>query len=263
MKAFLCQVLLACGSAFSLLSATVHTANAAFFFDFDTPFPNSVISAGINSNGEVVPFLPSIETLDNNSFLRLSSELAASEGGFATSLFANTAYIFEDVQVSAVVNLTGDSNDEVAVLARGDLSTLNSYNAAIDFALNRLILSKTVGGEVTVLADALNILPALDQPYLIELEVIGNQLTSRFFDATGDVELFSLSAVDTDNPLVAGISGLAADISQLTFPDFSDPNNSTFDNFDSRSISVPEPNHLSSLLAVASIAMITTFKQKF
>lgn len=261
MKTSLCQVLCTCGSAIGLLTTTVNPVNAAFFFDCESPLPDTVFSAGITPSG-VVPFFPSIETINDNSFLRLSNELPASEGGFASSFFVNTGEIFEDVQVSALLNPAGDSNDQVAVAARVNVSALNGYFATIDFAQNRLLLSKAVGGEVTVLADAFDVLPALDLAYFVELEVIGNQLTGRFFDETGDLELSSLSFRDIDNPLMAGVSGLAVDISKTAFPGFTDPNNSTFDNLSSRSISVPEPSSLLSLLTVGAIATITRSKKK-
>ena len=170
-----------------------------------------------------------------NSVLRLSNDLAASEGGFGSSFFTVTDQIFEDVRVSALLNPTGDSNDQVVLLARGDLSSISSYNAGIDFAENVLLFSKTVNGQIINFDLVPNILPALDQPYFVELEVVGNQLTARFFDETGNDELFSLSATD-DDPLIAGTSGLAVNVS-IQFQDFfDDPNDSTFDNFSSQSL---------------------------
>ncbi|MDJ0732809.1 MAG: hypothetical protein QNJ47_01785 [Nostocaceae cyanobacterium] len=112
-------------------------------------------------------------------------------------------------------------------------------------------MSKIVGGEITVFARAFNILPALDQPYFVELEVIDNQLTGRFFDETRSNELFNLSA--TDDTLTAGVSGLAVQI----VSGFDDSIKSTFDNFGSRSVSVPEPNSLLSLLATSALTIAT------
>jgi len=265
MKSSLCKFFLVCGSAISVVCATPNTANAAFFFDFESPIPpDSFISAGITLNQELISIDTSIETLDSNNFLRLRDQQSATEGGSVSGFFINQDQIFDDVKVSALLNPAGDSNDEIAVLARVDLSSLSSYAATIDFSNGELILAKIIGGQAgdqaIILANAFNVLPSLDQAYFVELEVIRNKVIGRFFDASGSVELFSLNAIDTNDPLLTGTSGVAVDISQVSFPNFNDPNNATFDNFSSRSVSVPEPNNLLSLLAVGVI--VTGIKLK-
>jgi len=60
------------------------------------------------------------------------------------------------------------------------LNAVNAYTASIDFAENRLIVSKAVDGSATVLADAFDVSPDVTQPYFVELEVVVNQLTSYF-----------------------------------------------------------------------------------
>ncbi|MEA5576822.1 choice-of-anchor I family protein [Anabaena sp. UHCC 0451] len=229
------------------LPNSLPVANVGFFsFNFESPLPTSIVAVGfIPSNPPTrVVFDPIIESLDGNNILRLKNELLASDGGFATSVFNVTNEVFEDVKVSALFNPAGDSNDQIGVMARVKPSTGSSYVAAIDFSANRLLLSKVVGQQATVLASAENILPSLDQAYFVELEVIGNKLTSRYFDASGTNELYTLMATDTDNPLVSGFSALVADISTAGFPLGNDNNDSTFDNFSSRSISVPESSNV-------------------
>ncbi|NET73524.1 MAG: hypothetical protein F6K62_22075 [Sphaerospermopsis sp. SIO1G2] len=100
-------------------------------------------------------------------------------------------------------------------------------------------MSKIDGGSPTPFIAAEDILPALDQPYVVELEAISNTLTASVFDTNGDL-LHTLTVKDTDNPLTSGFSGLAADLSQTTFPSLNDNNDSTFDNFSSQELSVPE-----------------------
>jgi hypothetical protein len=267
MKSFLCKLFLTCGSAIGLLSTTPNSANAAFFFDFESPIPpDLIISAGVPLTGDLISIDTSIETRNNNSYLRLKDKQSPIEGGSVSGFFINQDQIFDNVKVSALLNPAGNSNDEIAVLARVDLSSLSAYAATIDFSNGELLLAKIIGGQAgdraIILANAFNILPALDRAYFVELEVIENKLVSRFFDASGSVELFSLSATDTNNPLITGTSGVAVDISQVSFPNFNDPNNATFDNFRSRSISVPESSNLLSLLAVSVIVTSITLKRK-
>lgn len=262
MKSILSKVLVTCGSTLSILGAATSSAEAAsFFLDFESPLPSSAVSLSVTPSG-VIPFVPSIETLDGNRFLRLSDDLPAALGGASTSVFADPTQVFEDVTVSALLNPAGDSNDQVTVFARVDLNALNAYTASIDFAENRLIVSKAIGGSATVLADAFDVLPDVTQPYFVELEVVGHQLTGRFFDATGTHQLLELTAVDLDNPLLAGVTAIGADISETAFPDFSDPNSATFDNFGARSISVPEPTHVLSLVAAGALAMGASLHRK-
>lgn len=243
MKSFLCKIFSVIGLAVGVLCIFPSVANADFSFDFESPIPqNSFTSAGVTLDQKLTSVDISVGTKHSNNFLRLSDQQSAIEGGSVSGFFLIKEQIFDDVKVSALLNPMGNSNDEIAVLARADLSSLSTYAATIDFSNGELMLAKIIGGragdQAIILANAFNILPALDRAYYVELEVIKNKLIGRFFDASGSVELFCLSATDTENPLVRGASGVAVDISQVTFPNFNDPNNATFDNFSSRSISV-------------------------
>ena len=145
---------------------------------------------------------PEIEILFNNNVLQLRDNKTANTRGFTTSLFGNPGKIFSDIKVFVLLDTRGYSNDQLAVLARGNFTTPNSYNTAIDFSNRRLILGKTVGRMNTVPADEFNTLSILDQAYFVELEVIDNKLTANFFDASENTLLFTLIVTDTNNPLL-------------------------------------------------------------
>ena len=146
--------------------------------------------------------IPEIEILFNNNVLQLRDNKTANTRGFTTSLFGNPGKIFSDIKVFVLLDTRGYSNDQLAVLARGNFTTPNSYNTAIDFSNRRLILGKTVGRMNTVPADEFNTLSILDQAYFVELEVIDNKLTANFFDASENTLLFTLIVTDTNNPLL-------------------------------------------------------------
>lgn len=238
------------GLALSLIATLATPAKAdSFLLDFETALPDSLVTVGVNSDGELVPSVPIIEAFgSNNNILRLSNEI-----GIPTTSIINQAQTFEDVKVSALLNPTKDSNDQILLSARIDPLSFSAYSFGVDFGANRLVLSKSVGGEITRLSEVDDILPALDQRYFAELEVVGNQLTGRLFDTTGENELFTFTKTDTDNPIISGFSGLSVDISDSIRPEISDPNNSTIDNFGSVSISVPEPSSILGILTIGSL----------
>ena len=153
---------------------------------------------------------------------------------------------FKNPKVSALVNTTGRSNDSAGVLARGSIETLSAYAAAIDFAANRVVLTKTVGGVITVVDDAFGVLPTRNDTYLVNLVVRGSRSTARFFDATGSTLLGRLAYDDAD-PLPPGFVGLEAEISAITFPTGNDAVDTTFDNLTAAEVPVPASAWLAGL----------------
>ncbi|NEQ50318.1 MAG: PEP-CTERM sorting domain-containing protein [Leptolyngbya sp. SIO3F4] len=238
-----------------MLGITTNAASAdAFLVNFEDAIPEGALFFRETPDG-LTSFTPTTKAINNNTVLQLSDDLAFSEGGASTISIVNPVEIFGDVKVSALVNPTGDTNDQFLLFARLNLETFDAYVAGVDFATNRLFLNKVVDGDVPVnpIVEASDVLPDLHQPYIAEFSVIGNELTARLFDETGIEQLFKLSTVDTDNPLLAGATGISVDISDRAFPNLDDPISGTIDNFAAEP--VPEPSSMLGLLAAGALAV--------
>ncbi|MEM9804065.1 MAG: PEP-CTERM sorting domain-containing protein [Cyanobacteria bacterium P01_D01_bin.56] len=237
-----------------MLAAMTNAANAAAFsVDFEDAIPEGALFFQETPDG-ITSFTPTTRAINDNTVLQLSDDVPFSEGGASIISIVNPVEIFGDVEVSALVNPTGDTNDQFLLLARLNLETFDTYVAGVDFATNRLFLNKVIGGEVPAspIVEASDVLPDLHQPYVAEFSVIGNELTARLFDEAGINQIFELSTVDTDNPLLAGATGISVDNSDVAFPNSDDPISGTIDNFAAEP--VPEPSSMLGLLAVGALA---------
>ena len=255
-------------SAIAAISATAVTAfiagpanAAAFSIDFEDAIPEGALFFRETPDG-LTSFTPTTKSINDNTVLQLSDDLAFSEGGASTLSIVNPVEIFGNVKVSALVNPTGDTNDQFLLFARLNLETFDAYVAGVDFATNRLFFNKIVDGEVPAnpILEASDVLPDLHQPYIAEFSVIGNELTARLFDETGIEQFFELSTVDTDHPLLSGATGISVDISDRAFPNLDDPISGTIDNFAAEP--VPEPSSMLGLLAAGAVAAGGALKKK-
>lgn len=254
MRIFSSQILLVCSTILGLLGSTTNAASAdTFSINFEEAIPEGALFFQETPNG-ITSFTPTTRAINDNTVLQLSDDVPFSEGGASIISIVNPVEVFGNVKVSALVNPTGDTNDQFLLLARLNLETFDTYVAGVDFATNRLFLNKIIGGEVPAspIVEASDILPDLHQPYVAEFSVIGNELTARLFDEAGINQIFELSTVDTDNPLLAGATGISVDNSDVAFPNSDDPISGTIDNFAAEP--VPEPSAMLGLLVVGALA---------
>ena len=94
------------------------------------------------------------------------------------------------------------------------------------------------------------VLDSLNSAYFVELEVVGNEVTARFFNETRTELITELSATDA-NPLGSGFIGLGVGNSDAD-PDLLNNLSATFDNFGAQH--VPEPSTLLALLGFGTLA---------
>ncbi|MEM1170676.1 MAG: PEP-CTERM sorting domain-containing protein [Cyanobacteria bacterium P01_H01_bin.35] len=239
----------------------------AVTLDFESGLPSDVLYVQDFSTGLVFgEFMPDIQTLsDGNNVLRLSEDQTVAEGGASTTTLLYPNIIAENVMVSALLNPAGledgdeGTNDRILLYARINLVTEDTYVFGIDFETNQIFLREVIEGDIENIF--VEEFVELDQntPYFAEFRVIGNQLTGRLFDQTTE-QVYEVSFVDTENPLSAGITGIATNISDSFLPGEEDNNNVTIDNFSVSS--VPEPTSVLGLLAIGAIGVGSMLKHK-
>ena len=209
-------------------------------FDFERPvLETEAIELTLN-NGEVGSSTPSKPKGHNgNRVLRLAEQARPTMGGASTKFFVPLIQPIENVSVTALVNPAGRTDDQAGVVARGSIETISGYTAAIDFAVNRIVLLKTVGGNISVLDEASNVVPDLRSAYTVNLVTNGSLVTARFLDEAGQDLLGVLRYDDRIDPLPAGLAGLEAEISHPAFYGKYDVVNTSFDDLSIAPVPVP------------------------
>lgn len=228
-----------CAAGALAIMGTAATA-APVLFDFEAPLPRSeAIVLSLDENGLSGSLSPRVRQVAEGGVLRLRERDAPVEGGGFLRVFIPLIEDLENPNITALVNVTADSDDRAGVLARGDVATLSGYTAAVNFGANRFELLKTVGGQVSVVAEILDALPDPDGAYTVNLKVRDSLVTARFLDAAGETLLGRLSYDDVEDPLPAGFVGLEAEVSGLAGPAGEDALDTSFDNFAVSEIPLP------------------------
>ena len=209
-------------------------------FDFERPVLGSEAVELTLNNGMVGnSTLSKPKGHNGNRVLRLAEQERPKMGGAPAKFFIPLTQPIVNVSVSALVNPAGKTDDQAGVLARGSVENISGYTAAIDFAVNRVVLLKTVGGTVSVLDEAYDIIPDLRSAYSINLVANGSLITARFSDASGEDLLGTLRYDDQVDPLPAGLAGLEAEISYRAFRGEDDVVNTSFDNLSIATVPLP------------------------
>ncbi|MEQ8971040.1 MAG: hypothetical protein RIE73_11670 [Coleofasciculus sp. C1-SOL-03] len=223
-------------------------AEASFFYNFDSSFPNpdAVTTGGLTSPSGLSP---TFTTSTENGILTLSDSQSANNGGSVQGFWGITDQVFTDVKVSAILNPSASTDDQLVLFARGKLNTFDTYAATIDFFDGDLLLSKVVGTQAIVLDEIEGAFSDLNRSYFLEFEVVGNRLTSRVFDSPGGTQLFSLTTTDPQESFTSGVSGVGLQLSPTALIN---PLNGTFDNV--TSVPVPEPTTSAGLLLTFGVA---------
>lgn len=240
---------------FFLGGATNSVTAASFFDDFENglnPETSAVRSFVDREENPDEIFEPAIQDNNGNQVLLLSDENAPADDGPVTISFLNFVETFENVLVSALFNATGDTDNQGLLNARIDFSSASAYTAGIDFGTNRVSLTKVVDAEIvdSFTVEEFDVLDSLNSAYFVELEVVGNEVTARFFNETRTELITELSATDA-NPLGSGFIGLGVGNSDAD-PDLLNNLSATFDNFGAQH--VPEPSTLLALLGFGTLA---------
>lgn len=162
--------------------------------------------------GDVATYVPSAA----GGYLRMEDTRALSAGGGGTAVAGNLAQSFSDVRVAAILNPTSStSSNQSGVLARGNFSTGAAYSAGFNFYYGILFVARNdpVAGNTVIKSSDLGQLPIAptNRSYYIQLDVVGNSLSAKLFDAPGGSQLLWASWTDTTgSPFASGNAGVFA-----------------------------------------------------
>lgn len=220
-----------------LMVVVALSANADWFYDFETPLPPSFLTIGLTF--EMTPS-PTFSASVDGGFLTLIDPVSAAKGGTYSAIGAELSEKFSDVRVTGTVNVSGTTNNSLDLAARGNFATLSCYFAGIGFQSGNVFITKSIGG-VQVDAVISNEpdqgsqppLTKLDRSYFLQFDLVGNLLTARVFDHEGGKQLLVVNYTDTGigGPvLTSGLSGVAAADNYM-------PIDGTFDDVASTTIS--------------------------
>lgn len=177
-----------------------------------------------------------------------------------TTAMGWVAASFADVRVAGQVNVSNTlgSNNQLGVIARGNLNARSAYVLFYDIFRRNVYMSKVVNGAVvgSPFDDPIALSASVTNPYL-ELEVSGNDsvtLIGRIYDSPSKTTLLgTLNGADAHNPLLTGVSGCMATVNAHAGPDITKLG-ATFDNLSSFALGVPEPASLT-LLVVGGLGV--------
>ena len=199
-----------CISIIAVILVPANGALADWFHDFND---GSVPASLVLFNPPGLPPSPTVVLDASSGYLTIADPLPASEGGAIAVGAREESEIFRDVRVSGSVNLDPAHRFGMGVVAR------NSPDGAYIFIVNFIPGSADEGRAVLLRADGRpSTTPEelaksetqvdIDSSYVLQLDVVADQLTANVLDATGSVELISLSYFDP-MPLAPGYSGVA------------------------------------------------------
>lgn len=240
-------------------------AKGDFSYDFSSPPPASFVTGQIGTTSAT------FATSFNDGILRLSDSRTPAQGGaggiFGFGAFAREqSQIFGDVRISAILNPLGNSDDLLNVVrGRRDVGL---YTAGIDFSSGRLgiakLLPEALGPVAVYNSDDPNqgsqpLLTDLNRSYFLELDIIGNEISSRVYDEPGGTQLLQVSFLD-DNIGGPALEPSFAGVSVIWIGTNSTNLEGSFDNLSATAI--PEPTSGILLGAGLVVAIVRLRRQK-
>jgi hypothetical protein len=198
-----------------LMLGLASRARADWLYSFQTAPPPSFITLSI-------PPSATFSSSVGGGILQLSDTRLPAVGGAALALGLETGETFTDVRVTGTLNPTGTTNNLLNLVARRNPVIPNTYSSGIDFGAGFLQIVKVTGGmavESIRSTDASQgsqpLLANLARSYFLELDVVGNQLTSRVFDVAGGTQLLVVNYTDTGvvggPPHASGLAGVSSE----------------------------------------------------
>lgn len=227
---------------------------AGWVYDMEGAAPAGWFGSGNLPSGGTSSSFISMTHADGGSgnLLRLMDGTTAGGGG-SFSGFAGTSEVFSDVQVIADVNVALDSDDDLGVVARGNVAGGSYYFGSVDLEHGNACITKirdnNVGTDIVCSAGGLF---SPSESYTLALTAMGSsttELTLSVTDSSGNVE--TVSGTDDGSTFgfggayTSGVSGVlliphGSTISAV----YGNELNGTFDNVSSQAysaVSMPEP----------------------
>lgn len=248
-----------------MASSFAHADDWSYDFDGAEPAGWTTDSVTLPPGGTTTTFVATIESDGTDSHLRLSDTTNASASG-SFGAFGGTGDIFTDAAISAEINITHDSNDDLGVVLRVDPTTGTGYFGSVDFERGNACITKiqgyTNGFDIACSADSLF---TSDETYRLMFSAEGGSTTNLKLDVYDSAGILLETVVAVDDGSIAGfgpafaggVSGVFMVPMGATLADVEmDQLNGTFDNISAQSLpAVPEP-HVEVLLAFGLIGFL-------
>lgn len=220
-------------------------ARAGWFYDFQQPPPATFV-IGCD------PLSDTFSYDFDDGILTLEDPTPHGDDGAHTA-FTYGTQSFADVQVTATINPSGDSDCLLGVYGRSSGGTqylVGLFNTTGQLGSGRLLLLKKVDGQTVVTEYSMTAVSDFETPYVIQMDVFGDEpaeVSGRLLDLDG-AELLSVQYTDADDPILSGVAGTWASTSVL---DGDLPLLATFDDAGA----VPEPSALL-MAAMAALGLL-------
>lgn len=242
------------------LAASACGADWTYDFDGAAPATWTVASVTQPPGGSSASLTGALES----GYLRLSDPTLAKDGGSFSAFAGPTGDVFSNVTVAVDLNVAKDTDDDLGVVARADLTTGNGYFAAVDYELGSACITKVQGFSdgADLACSPLGSLGGSDAHH-IEFSLVGSDFELLVFDSTGNTLIQTVNASDDGSVLggayASGVSGLYMVPKGTTLAEASsNALNGTFDN--ASSFAVPEPS--STLMVLFGIAGVFGFRRR-
>ena len=235
-----------------LISSGASADDWSYDFDGAEPAGWTIDHVTLPPGGTSATFIASIESDGTDNHLRMSDTTNASATG-SFGAFAGTGDIFMDAAISAEINITQDTDDDLGVVLRVDPNTGAGYFGSVDFERGNACITKiqgyTTGVDIACSADGL-FTPT--ETYPLMFSAVGDSTTNLQLDVydSAGMLLETVLAVDDGSidgfgaAYAGGVSGVFMVPMGETLADVEmDQLNGTFDNISAHALpAVPEPS---------------------